>query len=135
LTWVYEQASGKLLAPSTAEIVAIGYSGRGLGKNNPLMQNVLDRGPIPVGLYHILEPKDSVDHGPYVLGLEPAEANAMFGRTNFLIHGDSRQKPGMASKGCIILPRSARVEIWKSGDRWLQVTAGSYRIEPEDFET
>jgi hypothetical protein len=134
LSWIYEQASGKLLAPVTAEVIAIGYSGRGLGKNNPLMQNVLDRGPIPVGLYHILEPKDSVDHGPYVLGLEPAEANAMFGRTNFLIHGDSRQKPGMASKGCIILPRLARVEIWRSGDRWLQVTSGTYERETEDIE-
>jgi hypothetical protein len=47
----------------------------------------------------------------------------MFGRTGFLIHGDSLQHPGRASNGCIILPRPIRDRIAASGDDQLTVVA------------
>ena len=108
----------------TGGLLAIGYSGApGIGKNNPVQQDVEDVGPIPQGLYRIQAPVDTVTHGPYVLPLTPDPANEMFGRAGFLIHGDSVVDPGTASKGCIILPRFARQRIWESPDHVLTVVA------------
>lgn len=120
MTWWYEQANGTLSQNGT--IVASGYSGHGDGKNNPALQNVPDVGPIPVGSYSIGEPCDTQTHGPYVLRLTPDAKNDMCGRAGFLIHGDSKEHPGTASHGCIILPRAVREQIWASGDRILEVT-------------
>lgn len=100
-----------------------GYSGKGIGKNNPAMDNVANVGPIPRGRYTIAELIEHTDaHGPYVLRLEPDPANDMHGRSGFLIHGDSEAHPGEASEGCIILPRPVREKIWTSGIRTLLVT-------------
>jgi hypothetical protein len=49
--------------------------------------------------------------------------NKMFGRSGFLIHGDSFVKPGKASRGCIIMGRLIRNAIAASGDRLLRVVA------------
>jgi len=88
------------------------------------MQNEVEHGPIPRGRYTIgaVEFAD-VDgpHGPFVLPLTPAAANEMFGRTGFLIHGDSIEHPGFASRGCIILARPTREAIAQSGDADLEV--------------
>lgn len=119
MTWKYEQESGQL--SQNGADVAIGYSGAGNGKNNPSMQDVQSIGPIPQGRYTITEPHDTATHGPYVLGLTPHPENEMFGRSAFLIHGDSVKAPGTASKGCIIMPRKVREEIWDSGDTALEV--------------
>ena len=62
--------------------------------------------------------------------LWPDAANQMFGRGDFLLHGDSIEHPGCASKGCIIMPRDVRQQVWQSGDRELQVFAGA--ILPTD---
>jgi hypothetical protein len=56
-----------------------------------------------------------------VLPLNPDPENDMHGRGGFLIPGDSKSDPGNASKGCIILPRKYREQIWESGDRTLVV--------------
>lgn len=117
--WTYEQRSGSM--SQDGEPVAVGYSGAGEGKNNPDMQSVPNVGPIPVGLYSIDAPVDTVTHGPFVLRLEPFPANQMFGRAGFLIHGDSVVHPGTASEGCIILGRATREQIWNSGDHQLEV--------------
>jgi hypothetical protein len=101
--------------------VAIGYSGKGEGKNNPDMQDVHNVGPLPKGKYTICAPVDTVTHGPYVLRLDPDADNEMFGRAGFLIHGDSVVHPGTASEGCIILGRSIREKIWTGGDHNLEV--------------
>jgi hypothetical protein len=98
-----------------------GYAGRGVGKNNPLMQNVSNVGPLPAGTYTIESPVDTETHGLYVLWLTPDPMNEMFGRTGFGIHGDSIDNPGNASEGCIVLPRITREAIWESGDRQLLV--------------
>jgi type VI secretion system (T6SS) effector TldE1-like protein len=101
--------------------LSTGYSGAGTGKNNPTEENVQNVGPIPEGFYDVEAPEDSPIHGPYALPLLPDVDNNMYGRSAFLIHGDSIERPGMASEGCIILPRGARESIWESGDHRLQV--------------
>lgn len=119
MTWQYEQKTGRML--HDGERVAIGYSGKGDGKNNADMQDVQCVGPIPRGSYAIGEPSDTKTHGPYVLHLTPDAANDMEGRSGFLIHGDSVVAPGTASEGCVILGRAIRETIWASGDHQLEV--------------
>ena len=47
----------------------------------------------------------------------------MCGRSNFLIHGDSKTHPDFASQGCIILDKKCRKDMWNSGDKILEVIA------------
>jgi len=125
MTWLYEQATGKLFDKS-GELVGEGYSGGNCGKNpegknNPGAQNLHDIGPLPQGFYAIGPPVNTVTHGPYVLPLDPVPSNEMFGRSEFKIHGDCIVDPGKASEGCIIMARAVREKIWASQDMWLQV--------------
>jgi len=126
--WTYVQRTGELLHDGTHE--AFGYSGYDNpdtaqdGKNNPDLQSVREIGPIPVGSYVIQSPEDTVTHGPFVLPLVPNPDNQMFGRSCFLIHGDSVLKPGTASRGCIILAREIRNDISLSADSRLEVVSG-----------
>jgi Protein of unknown function (DUF2778) len=120
--WTYAQKSGEL--QQDGQHVATGYSGASEGKNNPAMENVPNVGPIPRGDWTITGPPlDSKDHGPYVLKLSPAPSTETHGRSGFLMHGDSKEHPGSASHGCVILPRAVREEVWQSGDRDLEVVA------------
>lgn len=98
-----------------------GYSGRGIYKNVPADDNLLDEGPIPAGFYDIGTPRDTDTHGPFVLPLTPHPSNQMFGRGGFLIHGDSVSNPGCASLGCIVTSPVVRHEIAASGDTLLHV--------------
>src|SRR5579883_1483500 len=103
--WTYSQKSG-LLSQDDRE-VAHGYSGASDGKNNPEMQDVHNVGPIPQGDWTITGPPvDTKTHGPYVLKLTPAIETETFGRSGFLMHGDSKEHPGTASQGCIIMSRT-----------------------------
>lgn len=120
MTWRYVQSVGQL--SHDGQIEGRGYSGAGDGKNNPSMQDVPNVGPIPVGLYTIEEPIDTKTHGPYVMHLMPDAENDMFGRSAFMMHGDSVVNPGTASEGCIIMPRTVREKVWQSGDTTLEVT-------------
>lgn len=125
--WIYKQSTGVLLSTSVLPIGFVmgqGYSGFGNSKNNSNDEHIKDVGPIPQGYYNINTLILATDtHGPYVLILLPDPNNIMFGRSGFLIHGDSIEHPGNASKGCIILPRDVRVKIWTSDDHRLQVVA------------
>jgi hypothetical protein len=122
--WTYRQKTGELLRDGTP-LCVLGYSGRDEGKNCPAMQDRHDLGPIPQGRWKIAELiLETATHGPYVLRLIPAAETVTFGRSGFLIHGDSRSHPGTASRGCIILPRSARELVWMSGDHDLTVESG-----------
>jgi hypothetical protein len=121
--WTYVQKTGELLRDGLH--IAVGYSGWKNGKNNPEMQNVEEAGPIPVGKYFIGTPHDTLTHGPFVLPLTPDPGNEMFGRSAFLVHGDSVVAPGMASRGCIIMSRAVRTEVAESGDKLLQVISGT----------
>ena len=122
LAWTYAQKTGELL--QGGECVATGYSGAGAGKNNPGMESVPNVGPIPRGDWTIVGPPfDTANHGPYVMRLRPTADTPTFGRSGFLLHGDSMDSPGCASQGCVIMPRSVREQVWKSGDRDLKVVA------------
>jgi hypothetical protein len=120
--WQFQQSTGKL-SQNGVEAGRV-YSGYHEGKNNPQYQDVPDVGPIPQGLWFIGGPPiDTTEHGPYVLHLTPAWSTKTFGRSAFLIHGDSVQHPGEASRGCIIAPRPIRESIWLSGDHQIEVIA------------
>ena len=118
--WTYIQETGELQQDDKP--IANGYSGAGQGKNNPELQDVHNIGPIPQGDWKISGPPvNTAEHGPYVLRLTPVPETETFGRSGFLIHGDSKTAPGTASEGCVILPRAVREEVWQSGDRELTV--------------
>jgi hypothetical protein len=120
--WTYAQKTGEL--QQDGKQIATGYSGAGTGKNNPEMEKVHNVGPIPQGDWKIVGPPvNTTDHGPYVLTLKPAPDTLTFGRGGFLLHGDSKESPGCASHGCVILPLAIREQVWKSGDPDLEVVA------------
>jgi hypothetical protein len=97
------------------------------------MEKVHNLGPIPQGEWTIVGPPiNTQEHGPYVLKLEPGAKTTTFGRSGFLMHGDSKKSPGSASQGCVILPRTVREQVWKSGDRDLEVVAELPTQAPED---
>lgn len=109
------------------------YSGHWAGKNNPLMTNVKDVGPLPTGEYIIGDPYKHDDLGPVCFNLEPGPLNQMFSRKDFRLHADSIFHPGDASHGCIvslgigsITGRQCREALSlpvKGGDRRLLVVA------------
>jgi hypothetical protein len=120
--WTYKQATGELSHDGV--LVGTGYSGFGAGKNNPADQAIPDVGPIPTGNWIIEGPPfDSAEHGPYVMRLTPEQGTNAHGRSGFLLHGDSVEHPGAASRGCIVMPRPIREQVWASGDRKLQVAS------------
>jgi hypothetical protein len=116
MPWVYQQSTGRLTRDGV--LIATGHAGHGEGRNNPSLQHVRDTGPLPQGLWRILPPQNPVRRlGPLAMPLEPIEGE-LFGRDDFLIHGDA-----VASTGCIVLPQDVRRLIAESGDEILQVIA------------
>jgi len=114
--WQFDTRTGEFHKGSV--IKGKGYSGFGVGKNNPAMEGVQGVGPIPRGRYHIGPSYDDPHLGPIVMHLDPVGHDAL-GRTLFRIHGDN--STGTASHGCIILNRALRDEISHSEDRNLWV--------------
>jgi hypothetical protein len=121
---IYQQANGLMQIKQDGQFdtIGVGYSGSlsGGGRNDPSKQCERDVGPIPRGLYTIGPPGPGPS--PYSLRLTPDPSNDMCGRSHFLIHGDSISHPGNASDGCIILSRTEREAIVKSGINLLYVT-------------
>lgn len=123
--WVWDQSAGTL--SRNGQVVSKGYSGNGRGKNNPSLQGVRGIGPIPRGLWRMVDVYNSKNVGPFTITLykldepNPDDFDEATGRSAFRIHGDSIRAPGTASKGCIILPRNIREMMWKSGDREVEV--------------
>lgn len=117
----YQISTGELTRDGVP--LGAGYSGQPECKNDPSKCDAHDHGPIPPGLYTIGEPHDSQTHGPFVLPLTPHHDNEMYGRSGFLIHGDSVAHPGTASQGCIIMPRAVRETVHRLGDLELEVVA------------
>lgn len=116
---IYSQSTGTLW-DSEGQILEKGYSGAGIGKNNPDRQAERNVGPIPRGLWVIGAPYNSRVVGPFALPLSPSGHDACK-RTAFVIHGDSIQNPGTASTGCMIFSRPGREKIHDAGDRILKV--------------
>ncbi|WP_241666608.1 tlde1 domain-containing protein [Jejubacter calystegiae] len=96
------------------------YAGAPDYKNNPDLQCVVNKGPLPRGKYTIGRP---IAHHPtagrFVLRLTPYASNNMCGRAGFLIHGDNGR--GTASNGCIVASFDIRRQIAESADRELIV--------------
>lgn len=119
MTWRWDQSSGEMTRDGS--FISKGYAGRGNGKNNPSMQAAVGVGPIPRGLWKMIDMRDSPNTGRMTIVLEPMAGTDTKGRSAFRIHGDSIADPGTASHGCIVLPRPVRQRIWDSGDRMLEV--------------
>ena len=115
--WSWDQSEGVLYL--NGQWTARGYSGRGQGRNNPVMEAAHAVGPIPAGRWRIAPPRASTRTGPHVMDLTPVNHDA-HGRSAFQIHGDNAA--GDASSGCIVLPRFYRELISKSGASRLEVT-------------
>jgi hypothetical protein len=115
--FVYHQATGKLTLGDTE--VGQGYSGKGDAKNNPDKEALKNAGPIPRGLYTVGKARE-YKKMPNCFDLTPDGHDAR-GRTEFLIHGDSKTDPGNASEGCIILSLDVRKKIAESGISKLRV--------------
>ena len=122
--WKYEILTGNLY-DSDGELIGKGYSGHPPHVNDPDAVHIHNVGPIPPGLYSMVEPRDT-EHGPYTIPLIPHDHNEMFGRDGFLVHGDKIDAPGkqLASLGCIIQSRDVREKVWDSGDHILKVISG-----------
>lgn len=119
LDWQYSQSTGRLSHNGSS--VATGYSGNGLGLNNPAMQGAPNSGPIPQGTWTIGSAYNSPNTGPRTLMLTPAPGTNALGRSAFRIHGDNGRGNQSASKGCIIVGPSVRNQIIDSGDNVLVV--------------
>jgi hypothetical protein len=114
--WQYVQKTGVLSRDGT--YVDTGYSGSGVGKNNPSKECESNVGPIPRGQYTI----GAEIAQPTVVTLPLAAANPNYcnpPRSGFLIHGDNTT--GTASTGCIVLRKTTRERIRDSGDNQLTV--------------
>lgn len=111
----WEQATGLLRLGGL--VLGRGYSGSPFGRNNPAFERVANVGPIPRGLWSLEKPRDTKEHGPFVIPLVPEEGTDTFGREGFLIHGDSIKAAGTASHGCIILSRALRERISKGPNK------------------
>jgi hypothetical protein len=125
-THLYEIRTGRWTLDGV--LLGVGHSGTddgdgilepGEGLNDPSAVALKGVGPLPPGIYEIGDPVDSPTTGPYSLRLKPLQPNVMYGRSAFVIHGGGPT----ASKGCIVLPRSARIAIHESGVERLVVVA------------
>ncbi|MTJ80837.1 MAG: DUF2778 domain-containing protein [Telmatospirillum sp.] len=121
MAWQYSQSTAELRWNGITVTRSGLYSGHGAGRNNPGLQGSPNIGPIPQGRYAIGSPFHHPHAGDYTLRLTPQPETNTYGRSGFLIHGDSRTHPGNASSGCIIAQRLIRQRIWSSGDRILDV--------------
>jgi len=100
------------------------YSGFGNGRNNPAYEKVPDCGPIPKGVWYIARWYPQYEgKGALVARLVPKFITETYGRAGFLIHGDSIERPGQGSHGCIIAPLAVRRILATSlgSDNWLAV--------------
>lgn len=116
--WVWDQSAGRLFNPD-GRFQSTGYSGAGIGINNPDLQHKVKTGPIPRGMWQIQKPINSRNIGPFALPL--VEIGEFTKRSLFRIHGDNVRGDRSASHGCIILPRNVRELIWKSNVHILEV--------------
>jgi Protein of unknown function (DUF2778) len=119
MSWIYEQATGKL--GHDGDFVGTCYSGNGAGVNNPEFEDVHNVGPIPRGEWTIWPAMTYEGLGPMAMKLTPANGTSTFGRSGFYIHGDNVAGNESASHGCIVAPHDIRVRIADSGDNMLQV--------------
>ncbi len=91
------------------------------GYNNPDAEQLHQIGPLPQGVYKIIEWQD--EHpglGPIVAILQQVSGET-YGRGEFRIHGADAADPLNSSEGCIVLPHDDRVVLRATGETDLQV--------------
>lgn len=125
--WVFAIIPGAILRSvgGVDRLAAAGcYSGFGPAKNDAKRIQEAGLGPIPTGAYLIGAEELDVDkHGPVALHLIPQTGTEVFGRSGFMVHGDSKNHPGAASHGCIIAPKAVREQMADGHDKLLIVVA------------
>ena len=114
MKYMYERYWG-IFHDNSSTIVGCGYSGAASALNDIHKQNLAKVGPLPAGLYTIAEVYDDPERGQHTCMLEPARSNIMYGRSGFLIHGDTKEEAHNASEGCIVAPYWVR-HLFKAGD-------------------
>jgi hypothetical protein len=117
--FIYNNSNGNL--SRNGKLIGIGYSGSGAGLNNPLMDGVVDVGPIPAGEYAIGDFYNDPEKGQLAAHLTPKPGTDTLGRGGFMIHGDNQEMNHTASHGCIIFTHEIRVKMAFSGDEDLLV--------------
>lgn len=121
MSWLYSVSTGNFADPSGI-FQGKGYSGQPPHTNDRDSEFLKNEGPIPEGLWQAVELiPESATHGPFAIRLEPYAHTVTYGRSGFMIHGDSIEHPGYASDGCIILDRELREMFWASEDHDLEV--------------
>lgn len=118
---VYSQKTGRLTLDGKP--FALAYSGHGKGLNNHSMETIHAIGPIPCGIYRMVELRQNGSTGPNSIALIPEPETDTHGRGDFLYHGDNRQANFTASHGCIVsLQGSApRLRAWNLSDKRINV--------------
>ena len=119
MPWKYKQSTGVMYKPDGTIFRSELFAGRGDHKNKSASECVLNFGPIPRGLWNMVE---WIPHhptaGPKVIRLQPQPDTVVCGRSGFLIHGGGSN----SSQGCIILNgANYRKEMWDSTDHVVQV--------------
>lgn len=129
--WTWEIKSGNLYS-NAGDLIGSGHAGHDVvengvvtiqGRNNPAMTHVKDIGPLPVGMYTIMPPKDYVTVGKFAMQLIPDITNEMFGRGGFYMHGDSFEDQVVDSDGCPVQQRPVREFVANSNDNRLHVVS------------
>lgn len=117
----FSQSSGKI-TDDNGKLIATGWAGHGLGKNNPDWENVHDVGPLPKGLYRVGAWGDHPPLGPNSAPLTQV-AGGTYGRSGMYIHGPGTTDYGQESKGCIVVPHDERLRIITLNPNTVTVTA------------
>ena len=115
----YNQQTGQFFDDGGV-ILWNGYSGHGIGRNNPAQERTPNIGPIPKGIYYIDKAFDQIPgKGPCIMHLWPIRNTNVFNRSGFMIHGNNANND--ASEGCIILGPDTRYQIDAGKDKLLEV--------------
>jgi hypothetical protein len=118
MCWQFYQSTGQIFDPN-GKLLGQGYSGFGIGKNNPNFQ-FASHGPIPRGNYIIGDPHQPDFHfGILALPLYPYSNNDMEDRFGFFIQKDNEDST--ISNGSIVLRYDFRLIVRESIDKILVV--------------
>ena len=99
----------------SAELIGYGYSGQPTFLNDIHKENLQNIGPLPAGMYTITDVYDDPKRGDHTCTLTPMPGTKLYGRSGFLIHGDTATESHDASDGCIVAPLWMR-QLFKIGD-------------------